>query len=393
MSCRNCPATPHISHTLYISDGRTKIGGGWKALLKLSGSLVESANLPHVRLRYTAIRILCMLKLIVRNHSLLQHALNMLTEVGGPRAKQNQYQTYPELYPGRTGTMLPFMIRLLDCEANYILSKDLAPFFVLHTECLKTAKLNGGSAAHRPPLVLLDAEKVFSRPDSLLSDGAKGLFTEFDESKPELWYQRADEIAFSILTRQVQIREPFLGLQTISQLLPHYVTHPSVIAIIIRLYLLVGDVKAAKKALAKLESAATEPSADPVTVTLHRGLILSAESEYEQALAEFEKVLAKEQYHITAVNNAAICLTFLRNAGRAVTLLEDALFSKPESNLNETSIFNLCTIYEILSDKALDRRRKVLQLVLDSAPDHFNLLSLRLPPGSLVPTQHPPILP
>jgi tetratricopeptide (TPR) repeat protein len=328
-----------------------------------------------------------MLKLIVRNHALLQHALNLLAEVGGPGSKENQYQTYPDLYPGRSGSMLPFMIRLLDCEANYILSKDLTFFFTLHSECVKTAKQLGGTK--HVAQVLVNAERVFDI-GSLHPEEVNSLFTDLDESKADVWYQRADEIAFSILTRQIQTREPLLGLQTISQLLPHYLNNPNMLGIIMRLYVLLGDVKAAQKALNKLESITGKDSSIAV---IHQGIWLISRAEYQKALEKFESVISTDPYNISAVNNAAICLTFLRNAQRAVSILEDALFTKPGINLNETSVFNLCTLYELLSDKAMDRRRKVLQLVLDQAPDHFNLLSLRLPPGSLAPTNHPPIQP
>jgi len=328
-----------------------------------------------------------MLKLIVRNHALLQYALNAIAEMGRSDAKTNQFETFPDLYPGRRGSMLPFMARTMECEANYILSKDLTFFFSLHAECMQRARQLGGKTPTAS--VLANAERVFDM-GSILPEDAQSLFSDLDDSKAEVWFQRADEVAFSILTRQVQIREPLLGLQTISELLPHYVENPVVVGIILRLYLLVGDVKAARRTHIRLEEVA---GPDSIIANIHRGFLFVADAEYQKALSQFEKVLAKEPYNMSALNNAAICHTFLRDAQKAVSFLEDALFSKPESNLNETSVFNLCTLYELLSDKALDRRRKVLQLVLDHAPDHFNLLSLRLPTGQLAPTNHPPIVP
>lgn len=357
--------------------------------------------LPHLKLRYAGLKILAMLKLIVRNHALLQYALNTLADVGAWNAPHNQYESYPNHYSDRTGSMLPFMVRLLECEANYILSKDLTFFFTLHAYCISRAQslsgtskegtTNGATETPKQVARKIDPERLFRGPGGApLAEEVETIFLEYDDTKPEVWYQRADEVAFSLLTRQIQGREPLLGLQTVGQLLPHYLKTDTMVAIVLRLYLLVGDVKAARRTLVKLEDLSGEKSN---IATIHRGFVLAADSQYQEALVEFHKIINSEPQNISAINNASICYTFLENAQKAVTLLEDALFSNPQANLNETSIFNLCTLYELLSDKAVERRRKVLQLVLDHAPDHFNLLSLRLPAGSLAPTNHPPITP
>lgn len=366
----------------------TKIGGGWKALLKLSAQLEASATLPHVKLRYAALKIACMMKLIVRNHGLLQLVLSTLAEIGSADDSKNLFESYPDKYPNRKGTMVPFMMMLMECESHYILSKDMSKFFNLHAECVRRARLADPKAqpSFEP---LIKAETVLSS-NSALPEDLESLFADLDESKAAVWYNRADSIAFSLLTRQVQIREPLLGLQTLGQLLPHAISHPVVIGIIIRLYLLIGDVTAAKKALSRLEIASGEKSD---IYLLHRGFTSVAVSEYASALQDFEKVILTDPHNISAVNNAAICHTFLRNATRAVQVLEDALFSRPVSTLNETSVFNLCTLYELLSDKSLERRRKLLLIIHDHAPDHFNLLSLRIANPVPGPSPYPPIQP
>lgn len=329
-----------------------------------------------------------MLKLIVRNHALLQHALNALAEIGSADSPANQFETYPDKYPNRTGTMVPFSLMLLECESHYILSKDPGRFFKLHAECLRRAKLADPSA--KPTFrSLVNADRILS-PGSVLPEETDTLFEELDETKAEVWFNRADSIAFSILTRQIQIREPLLGIQTLAQLLPHAISHPTVIGLVVRLYLLIGDLKAATRALLKLSEASGENSD---IYRLHRGFIRVAENQYVDALADFDEVLLKDPHNMSAVNNAAVCHTFLRNATRAVQILEEAMFSRPTTSLNETSVYNLCTLYELLSDKALERRRKLLSVIHDHAPDHFNLLSLRIANPPPTATNFPPISP
>lgn len=347
-----------------------------------------SATLPHLKLRYSALKIACMMKLIVRNHGLLQLVLSTLSEIGSADDPKNLFESYPDKYPSRKGTMVPFMMMLLECESHYILNKDLSKFFNLHAECLRRAH-EADPKAERSFTPLVNAERVLGAQSSLPED-VESLFVDLDDSRADVWYNRADSVAFSILTRQVQVREPLLGLQTIAQLLPHAIVHPTVIGIVIRLYLLIGDDTAAKRALLRLEVATSEKSD---IFRLHRGFLFVATSEYANALEDFEAVLLTDPYNMSAVNNAAICHTFLRAATRAVQILEGALFTRPVSTLNETSVFNLCTLYELLSEKALERRRKLLLTIHDHAPDHFNLLSLRIVTPVAGPSPYPPIQP
>ena len=63
---------------------------------------------------------------------------------------------------------------------------------------------------------------------------------------------------------------------------------------------------------------------------------------------------------------------------QACTLLETLIWKSPKKNLHEDIIFNLCTIYELETSRALQKKHKLLDLVCRHKGDGFNVLSLKL---------------
>lgn len=339
----------------------------------MSSELASSSTLPHLTIRYRVIKIVSLLKLLTRNVTNEALARSEIDDIGAFNSPSNLYESYPDLYPGRSGSIIPFSLRLLQCEVQYLADKNFSHFFKLYHECMTKLKSFPTQPNHAPHMNATD-EEILSGTMPLIPNS--DLFIEFDESSPLVWQNRADSIIFSIVSRQAQIREYRLALQTLKTHMKHMTRHPQFIGLVIRLQLLLGNISGARRILSTLETIVPK---DSIIYLEQEGMIFVSESEYEKGLANFEAILKQEPYRMTSVNNAAICHTFLCRASKAVSLLEDSLFSRPQTNIIETSIFNLCTLYEILGDRYMSRRRKILQLMLDHAPDHFNLLCLRLP--------------
>lgn len=83
----------------------------------------------------------------------------------------------------------------------------------------------------------------------------------------------------------------------------------------------------------------------------------------------------------------AICQMYGLNVSKAIQQLEDIVFSSANPDktpLHETVIFNLCSLYDIQwSDKGIEKKRNVLNFVLQHATDNFDLTCLRIPTGAL----------
>lgn len=62
--------------------------------------------------------------------------------------------------------------------------------------------------------------------------------------------------------------------------------------------------------------------------------------------------------------------------GDATASLTEVL--EPEENLEETLVFNLCTLYELQSSSSVDKKKALVPRVVNSASDAFDLKSLKL---------------
>jgi tetratricopeptide (TPR) repeat protein len=109
-----------------------------------------------------------------------------------------------------------------------------------------------------------------------------------------------------------------------------------------------------------------------------RGISLFYKEKYTDAAGYFEKVLGLDCFNVVATNNLALCHLHLGSVTKAIEIIEDIMFSDPDKTLHEVVVYNLCTFYDLVTEKSLDKRKKILQLVRDHAPDNFNLGSLKL---------------
>jgi len=53
--------------------------------------------------------------------------------------------------------------------------------------------------------------------------------------------------------------------------------------------------------------------------------------------------------------------------------LEELLNKNPDLFMNETVIFNLCTMYELESEHHLEKKKKLMRLASNHFGDHFNI--------------------
>jgi len=112
---------------------------------------------------------------------------------------------------------------------------------------------------------------------------------------------------------------------------------------------------------------------------MNSGLLFLAEDNYGGAIECFSQVLEKDPNNIAAANNRAICFLYKTGLSKAITSLEDVIKKDPQRNLNETLVFNLCTLYDLQSDNSLDKKKILFQLITRCASDDFDISILKLP--------------
>ena len=78
------------------------------------------------------------------------------------------------------------------------------------------------------------------------------------------------------------------------------------------------------------------------------------------------------------VNNISVCHLYLGRLQEGLAFLESRLTSQPDLLLHETPILNLCTLYELESSYAGQKKRSILDLVSQFKGDGINTACLKL---------------
>ena len=83
-------------------------------------------------------------------------------------------------------------------------------------------------------------------------------------------------------------------------------------------------------------------------------------------------------FSLQAINNMAVCCLYLGRLKDALKSLEALVHSDPEKNLHEGILFNLCTLYELESSRALHKKQALLDLVSKHKGDGFPVVCLKM---------------
>lgn len=79
-----------------------------------------------------------------------------------------------------------------------------------------------------------------------------------------------------------------------------------------------------------------------------------------------------------AVNNMSVCCLYMGKLKEALKSLEALVHQDPSKNLHEGILFNLCTLYELESSRALHKKQALLDLVSKHKGDGFPVVCLKM---------------
>lgn len=125
-------------------------------------------------------------------------------------------------------------------------------------------------------------------------------------------------------------------------------------------WLRIGDVHAARRCMASITSSEDTSSGPNVLLAL----LKMAEQDYSAALEQFQSLPKTSDPMIT--QNLALCLIYSGHIGEAREYLE-ALIDKGHSFHALT--FNLCTVYELCSERARDKKLALISRIAGKAPN------------------------
>lgn len=196
-----------------------------------------------------------------------------------------------------------------------------------------------------------------------------------------MWQSRRLRLHYAIGNCFLTMKEYTLAIQLFEEcakLTPE--CEPAILSGIGRVSLQLGDMKSAQKYFDKVKVLVGKEGAQfpPDTEPMNSGYMSLARGEYKEAYEHFMEALKILPNNNAACNNAAVCLLFRGMVKEASNLLENMVWRSPGSCLNEDILFNLNTVYELETSRALQKKHKILDLVCQHRGDGFNTQCLKL---------------
>ncbi|KAH7976345.1 hypothetical protein HPB52_012335 [Rhipicephalus sanguineus] len=243
------------------------------------------------------------------------------------------YEFYPDTYPDKRGSMVPFAMRLLLAE--------LPQFQGNHCTALNSLyKLL--NVVHR---ILGNLTNGISEDGSLLD-----MSEQLRQASMKLWEDRECRVYFAILNCVLNQK--------------------------------LGDVETAQSHFHKAEALYHGMALEGrLEILINKGTMALALNSYAEAYRFYEEASKLQPKNPLFINNMAVCLLYLGRLSESVQLLESTMQGDPALCLHEGYLFNVCTLYELQSSEAVTKKRSMLRLVAKHAGDSFNVASLKLQPA------------
>nr|XP_034826337.1 trafficking protein particle complex subunit 12 isoform X2 [Maniola hyperantus] len=276
------------------------------------------------------------------------------------------YQFYPDAYESRTGSLVPFSLRLLIAELPAHVGKP-------------------EEAMDRLYAMLEVIQHMISNLNEEKTEDGSGTITLEDKTESlRLWTGRQTRVLHSVVNCAIALKDYRLATKILTTLRDQSTTPQQQRALssaLCRVALLAGHVKAAllHSFTAKEARHHICPTPD-VREYVDLGLIDIAHGKYQDAYNNFARAADQEPTNIMVANNLAVCLLYMGRLKEAISVLQKAIHADPERGLNESLLINLCTLYELESSKTHEKKLNLLRMLCkhksDTIPNVLECLKL-----------------
>ncbi|CAO3661536.1 unnamed protein product [Umbelopsis ramanniana] len=317
----------------------------WRSVARFARNRIVQTNPSHLaeilQLWYVRLQALVNLRLY-------QLALAELDKLGDLNRQEYTFEYHQGLFPGKSGIMIPFELRVLSANLPGLMkhyNNSIERLTILAMECQKM-QLNSNE------------------------DG-------------ELWRKREVSLYIMLANFLLEIKDFPLTIQIMTKTVSKFSDEepePDVISTLGRLYLQLGNIQDAKKVFKGLESQETSGPHVKRLIRMNSALCHVATGDWSPAREELDAILAEDPNDYEAVNNLVVCLVYLGELNQAIAVMED-LISKSEDQahgLTEKAVFNLCTLYELRSDTAQEKKIWKLQQLHQHVGDAFHVESFKI---------------
>ncbi|KAK7904607.1 hypothetical protein WMY93_017214 [Mugilogobius chulae] len=343
----------------------------WRAAVDLTGRLLTAHGQGYGKagqatshttdsLQLWFVRLALLTKL-----NLFQNAELEFEPFGNLDQPDLYYEYYPNVYPGRRGSMVPFSMRLLHAELPQYLAKPQEALDRLHT--LRTVCL----------AILENLEKGLAEDGSMIT-----LTQENRQASLKLWKSRLSRVMYSMANCLLLMKDYILAVETYQSIIQYEPKQRvQLLSAIGRIFLQIGDVKTAEKYFQDVEKACQMKGSQPgdsTCMVMNRAFVYLSQNNYAEAHSSFTEVLQTDPKNPVANNNAAVCLLYLGRLKESLGQLEGLVQQDPAQYLHESVLFNLTTMYELESSRSTQKKQALLEAVASREGDSFNTQCLKL---------------
>ncbi|XP_014673487.1 PREDICTED: trafficking protein particle complex subunit 12-like isoform X2 [Priapulus caudatus] len=272
------------------------------------------------------------------------------------------YDYYQDAYNCRRGSIVPFSLRLLHAQLPQYVHKpqdSLDRLYAMHAVVKKIGK---------------NLAAGFSEDGSQCE-----LSVDSRKASEDLWAGREVRLLYSIAHALLAVKDYNLAIQVYEQLVARDSEHAVKLwGGIGRLYL-IGCLANAEESFDLADAQDKDPTPSSRCGRLmNRAYMQVAHNSFSEALWLFREAAQADANNISAVNNVAVCLLYLGRLKEAIATLEELVHCNPAVNTHEGAVFNLCTLYELESSRALTKKQALLDLVSKHQGDGFAISSLKM---------------
>ncbi|XP_039113305.1 trafficking protein particle complex subunit 12 [Hyaena hyaena] len=342
----------------------------WRAAVDLCGRLLAAhgqgygkSGLPtsHTAdsLQLWFVRLALLVKL-----GLFQNAEMEFEPFGNLDQPDLYYEYYPQVYPGRKGSMVPFSMRILHAELQQYLGNPQESLDRLHRVKAVCTK------------ILANLEQ------GLAEDGSVSSITpENRRASVRLWRSRLGRVTCSMANCLLLMKDYVLAVDAYHSVIQyHPEQEPQLLSGIGRIFLQIGDIKTAEKYFQDVEKVTQRLDGlqGKIMVLMNRAFLHLGQNNFEEAHRFFTEILRLEPTNAVANNNAAVCLLYLGRLKDSLRQLEAMVQQDPAHYLHESVLFNLTTMYELESSRSAQKKQALLEAVASREGDSFNTQCLKL---------------
>ncbi|WAR23655.1 TPC12-like protein [Mya arenaria] len=260
------------------------------------------------------------------------------------------YEYYPHLFPGKRGSMVPFGMRLLHAELPHHLGRS-------------------AETLDRFYYLLAITKRILKNLAEGLSEDGSAL-TISNESRKG----REKKILYLIANTLVLLRDYDAALSVYEDLMEKDSGQKlALLSGLGRIHLQIGNLTKASEFFQQVKATC---EGDSATLHMNKGFEAMCQNNFTEAYESFKLAVQADPSNTSAVNNMSVCCLYLGKLKEALTALEALVHGSPEKNLHEGILFNLCTLYELESSRALHKKQALLDLVSKHKGDGFPVRAL-----------------